>query len=83
MFFLQQWFSNIPLKETKCRPTILLEPHKKFYHESIDWFCFIALTKSVTQNIRCYWKTLSIERNPSPAKNQTLSSCRVYISPTK
>jgi len=28
------------------------ELHKKFYHKSIDTFCFIALTKSVTQNIR-------------------------------
>jgi len=28
------------------------EPHKKFYHKSIDTFCFIALTWSATQNIR-------------------------------
>jgi len=28
------------------------EPHKKNYHKSIDTFCFIALTKSVTQIIR-------------------------------
>jgi len=28
------------------------EPHKNFYHKSPDTFCFIALTKSVTQNIR-------------------------------
>jgi len=33
--------------------TILLESHtKKFYQKSIDTFCFIVLTKSVTQNIR-------------------------------
>jgi len=25
---------------------------KKFYHKTIDTFCFIALTKSVTQNFR-------------------------------
>ena len=32
---------------------ILLESRtKSFYHKSIDTFCFIALTKSVTQNIR-------------------------------
>ena len=32
---------------------ILLESRtKKFYHKSIDRFCFIAPTKSVTQNIR-------------------------------
>jgi len=28
------------------------EPHKKFCHKSIDTFCFIALTRSATQNIR-------------------------------
>jgi len=28
------------------------EPHKKFYHKTIDAFCFIALTKSVTPNFR-------------------------------
>ena len=28
------------------------EPHKKFFHKSIDTFCFVALTMSVTQNIR-------------------------------
>jgi len=50
---LQQWFSTISLNRVKSRPTILLERHtKKFYHKSIDTFCFIALTKSVTQNIR-------------------------------
>jgi len=27
-----------------------LESKKKIYHETIDTFCFIALTKSVTQN---------------------------------
>jgi len=38
---------------------ILLESRtNKFYHKSIDTFCFIALTKSVAQNIRdVYWKT--------------------------
>jgi len=41
---LHQWFSTVSLKEAKSRPTILL-----FYHKSIDTFCFIALTKSVTQ----------------------------------
>jgi len=30
----------------------LREPHKKYYHKSIDMFCFIAPTQSVTQNIR-------------------------------
>jgi len=42
---------------------ILLESRtNKFYHKSIDMFCFIALTKSVAQNIRSvtentsYWK---------------------------
>jgi len=31
---------------------ILLESHtNNFYHKSIDTFCFIALTKSVAQNI--------------------------------
>jgi len=30
-------------------PTILLESRTKNYHKSIDTFCFIALTKSVTQ----------------------------------
>jgi len=28
------------------------EPHKKICNKSIDTFCFIALTKFVTQNIR-------------------------------
>jgi len=50
---LQQWFSTISLKGAKSRLTILLESHtKSFYHKSTDTFCFIALTKSVTQNIR-------------------------------
>ena len=40
------------LKWVKSRPTILFESRKKFYHKSIDTFCFIALTMSVTQNIR-------------------------------
>jgi len=31
---------------------IFRETHKKFYHKTIDTFCFIALTKSVTQNLR-------------------------------
>jgi len=30
----------------------LREPHKQVYHKSIDTFCFIALTKCVTQRIR-------------------------------
>jgi len=50
---LQQWFSTISLKGAKSRPTILLESRTKiFYSKSIDTFCFIALTTSVTQNIR-------------------------------
>jgi len=28
------------------------EPHKKFYHKSIEKFCFIAQTQSFTQIIR-------------------------------
>jgi len=28
------------------------EPHKNVYRKSINTFCFIALTKSVTQSIR-------------------------------
>jgi len=63
------WFSTVPVLN---------------HHKSIDTFSFIALGKSVTQNIKsCYWKTLPIERNPFPAMNQTLSSYRVHISPTK
>jgi len=33
---------------------LVREPHKKFYHvhKSNGMFCFIALAKSVTQNIR-------------------------------
>jgi len=32
---------------------MLLESRtNKFYHKSIDMFCFIAVTKSVAQNIR-------------------------------
>jgi len=39
-------------ERAKSRPTIMLESRTKtFYHKSIDTFCFIALTKSVTQNI--------------------------------
>jgi len=44
---------NISLKGAKVRPTILLEScTENFYHKSIDTFCFLAPTKSVTQNIR-------------------------------
>jgi len=51
--FLQQWFSTILMKGVKYRPMILFEGRtKSFYHKSIDTFCFIALTKSVTQNTR-------------------------------
>ena len=32
---------------------------QKIYHKSIDTFCFIALTKSVTQNIRVVTESLS------------------------
>jgi len=49
VFLLQQWFTTISLKGGKSRPTILLESRtKKFCHKSVDTFCFIALTKSVT-----------------------------------
>jgi len=30
---------------------VVREAHKKIYHKSIDIFCFIALTRSATQNI--------------------------------
>jgi len=60
------------------------EPHKKFYHKSVDTFCIIALTRSATQNIGGITERhLFVEKNPFSAKNQTLSSYRVYISPTK
>ena len=50
---LQQWSTTISLKGAKSRPTILLVGRtKKIFHNSIDTFCFIALTKPVTQNVR-------------------------------
>ena len=55
MFFLllQQWFTTISLKGAKSKPKILLEGRTKFFfHMSIDAFCFIALTKPFTQNIK-------------------------------
>jgi len=52
-FLLQHWFPTISQKEAKSRPVILSESRaKKFFHKSIDAFCFIALTKDCTQNIR-------------------------------
>jgi len=58
---------------------------KNFFHKPIDTFCFIALAKSVTQNMRGVTdrQTLPNERNPFPAKNQTPSSYTVYVSPAK
>jgi len=38
------------------------EQHKKFYHKSTDTFCFIALTKSVTQNIRGVTETYYLSK---------------------
>jgi len=50
------------------------EPHKKSDHKSMDTFWFIALTKSVTQNIRGVTERLClIARNPFPVKNLKLS----------
>jgi len=50
---LQQWFTTISLKGAKSRPTILLRGGTKtIFHKSTDMFCFIALTKPVTQNSR-------------------------------
>ena len=40
---LQQWFSTISLKGAKYRLQIFREPHKKFYHKTIDTFYFILL----------------------------------------
>jgi len=40
-------------ERAKCRPTVLLDSRtNNFYHKSIDTFCFVALKKSVAQNIR-------------------------------
>jgi len=50
---LRQWFSTISPQGANFRPTILLESGTvKFHHRSIGTFCFIALTKSVEQNVR-------------------------------
>jgi len=59
------------------------EPHKKNYHKSIDTLCFIALTKSVAQIIEVLLIDTTYRKESVPSKNQTLSSYRVYISPTE
>jgi len=48
---LQQWFSTVSLKGAKSILAILLESRTKNFTTSQLTFCFIALTKSVTQNI--------------------------------
>ena len=46
--------NHFAVQGAKSRPTILLDSRTKiFCHKSIDTFCFFALTKSVSQNIRC------------------------------
>jgi len=42
-------------------------------------FTHVVLELCKNKNLRHWFKTLSIERNPLPAKNQTLRSYRVYI----
>jgi len=68
----------------KPRPTILLESRTKILPQ-VNWQVLFCCASEVCyiKYYRCYWKTLSIERNPLPAKNQTLRSYRVHISPTK
>jgi len=54
---------------SQIRRTILLEGRtKNFFHKSLDTFCFIALTKSVTQNIRGVTKRHCL--NPFLEKNR-------------
>jgi len=66
---LQQWFSTILLKGAKSRSTILLESRtKKFYHKSSDMLSFIALTKSVTQNIRGATERHCLSKESFPSK---------------
>jgi len=60
--------------------------HKKFYHKSIDTFCFFAITKFVTQNIRggterhCLYSKGSF---PSKESDTKLLRSTVYTSTTK
>jgi len=46
-------------------------------------FCFIALTKSVTQNIGGVTERHCLQQGILSSKNQTLSYYRAYISLTK
>jgi len=61
-------FSTISLKGVKYTPMILLD-----YHKSIHTFCFIALTKSVTQIIEVLLMDTTYRKESFPSKNQTLS----------
>jgi len=49
---LQQWFSTFRLMEPNPDLRIFRDAHKIFYHKTIDTFCFIVLTMSVTSNFR-------------------------------
>ena len=54
---------------SKSRPTILLESRtKKIYHKSIDTFCFIALTKSVTQILEVLLKDIAYRKESFPTQ---------------
>jgi len=61
----------------KTRNEILIE---QLFVSASHFKKFYLTDKEVAESNLCQ---LSIERNPSPAKNQTLRSYRVCISPTK
>ena len=66
---LQQWFSTLLLKEGSQIQTynVVREPYKKFY-KSTDTFCFTALTKSVTRNIRGVNGNTAYRKESFPSK---------------
>jgi len=55
------------------------EPHKQIYHKSMDTFCFIALTKSVTQSIRGVTETHCLSKGILSQKRITHYALTEYI----
>jgi len=78
---LQQWFLTISLKGGSQIQTydFVGEPQEKFYHKSIDTFVLLHRRSLLHKILEVLLKTLLIERNPFPAKNQTDPKLTEYI----
>jgi len=67
----------LPFCSFKCSESVVLYIISLEVARELSHFCKMALRLKV---VGSRW---SLERNPFPAKNQTLRSYRVYISPNE